>query len=229
MFAISHTSVENYLMEILPLLHKLLSPTINIPPYEIRKKTNFSLEDGYTYSMIVDGMEHEVYSCSTRLVRDTVYSGKKSFPSFTQLIGVNQEGCIWFISGSYPGSNIDINLSQYYENRICDVLEKDEMIAADQGFRGLEDLKIFTHIAKAKTTAEKEFNKHFKHYRSVVENSIAQIRMWKICSYRFYTKLEPNLSKALLEHTFIVEIVAGLVNRFVMPIRDKKINTLSEF
>ena len=65
---------------------------------------------------------------------------------------------------------------------------------------------------------EEKFNRNFKHYRCVVENSIAQIRKWKICSHKFYSKVL-DLTKALKEHHFIVEIVAGLVNKYSMPLR----------
>lgn len=81
-------------------------------------------------------------------------------------------------------------------------LKNDENIDADQGFRGLERLKIFTHISNPQKKEQIEFNKHFKYFRSVVEDSISHVRMWKICSTRFYSKIK-DLKEALGQHDLL--------------------------
>jgi len=217
-FGVSISSVKRYIDNILPLLHDVLSPLVFIPDYNERKKYHYTLNDGYTYAMIIDGMEHCIYSCSDDLIRHSTFSAKKSSHTFTQLIGVNKEGQIWYISKSYPGSVSDFNLSEFPENQIYKKLTPQEKIAGDQGFRGLEDVSIYTHISSPKDKDERRFNSEFKHYRSVVENSISQIRKWKICSHKFSSKIK-NLEEAMAQHTFLLQIIAGLVNLFVMPIR----------
>ena len=193
--------------------------SIQIPKsIEERKKYWFDLDDGFTYALIIDGMEHQIFSCSQKGIGSSTFSGKKGYNTFTMLIAVNKEGTIWFISNSYPGSDNDINLSNFKENHLCDYLTSEEKIAADQGFRNLENLSIYTHIQKPKNSREKEFNSQFKHYRCTVENAIGQLRKWKICCYRFYSKIF-ELNKALKEHHFLMEILAGLLNKFVMPLR----------
>ena len=104
------------------------------------------------------------------------------------------------------------------ENHIFKKLHKNEKIAGDLGFKGLESLSIYTHITGKKTSSQKRFNREFKHYWSVLENSISHLRKWKICSNRFDMKVK-QLPKALEKHDFIIQIVAGLVNKFVMPLR----------
>jgi hypothetical protein len=168
--------------------------------------------------MIIDGMEHAIYQSSDTLLKGTTFSGKKGYHTFTKLVGVNKEGKIWFLSKSFPGGISDSNLSQFEENQIYKQLEKEEKIAADLGFQGLEHLSILTNLSGKKTAEQKRFNRVFKHYRSVVENSITQIRNWKICSNKFDGKIK-HLRQAREKHDFITRIVAKLVNKFVMPIR----------
>lgn len=163
-------------------------------------------------------MEHEINSCSDQYIQKSTYSGKKKYNTFTKLIAVTKEGFIWFISKSFPGSLNDINLCNFPSNKIYKSLSKDEKIAGDEGFKGLEQFSIYTQL-DAQTPLEEKFNRNFKHYRCVVENSISHIRKWKICYHKFYSKVM-DLNKALEEHHFIVEIVAGLVNKFSMPIRN---------
>lgn len=163
-------------------------------------------------------MEQEINSCANNEIRNATFSGKKSYPTFTKLIGVSKEGTIWFISRSCSGSNNDINLANFAENNLKSLLSAEEKIAADQGFKGLDQLSTLTHIQHPNSREEEIFNREFKRYRVVVEISINQIRKWKICYHKFHSKLL-NLEYALQEHHFIVEIVAGLVNKFVMPIR----------
>lgn len=86
----------------------------------------------------------------------------------------------------------------------------------------MKDLKVWNNFQftqlDAQIPLEEKFNRKLKHYRCVVENSISHIRKWKICYHKFYSKVM-DLNKVLEEHHFIVEIVAGLVNKFSMPIR----------
>ena len=51
-----------------------------------------------------------------------------------------------------------------------------------------------------------------------MENSIAEIKKWKICEGKYFTKMT-NLQNAKEDHHQIWSICAGLVNLFVMPIR----------
>lgn len=163
-------------------------------------------------------MEHEINCSSDEYIKKVTFSGKKKYHTFTKLIAVTKEGYIWFVSKSFPGSNNDINLCNFPSNKIFKSLSEDEKIAGDDGFKGLEHFSIYTQI-DAQTNEEEKFDKNFKHYRIVVENSIAQLRKWKIASHKFYSKMS-DLSKALEEHHFIIEIVAGLVNKYIMPIRN---------
>jgi hypothetical protein len=74
-------------------------------------------------------MEHRVYQCTDKLLKDSTYSAKKCYHTFTQLIGVNKEGRIWFTSKSYPGSVSDTNLANFNENHIFRKLEANEKSA----------------------------------------------------------------------------------------------------
>jgi hypothetical protein len=176
-----------------------------------------TLKNGMNFSIIIDGMEQKIYSCSDKQISKASYSGKKSAHTFTKLIGVSREGNILFLSPSYIGSLSDSNLVNFPENWIYKYLEIHENIMGDLGFRGLEYLKIYT--MKSEVFKGYDIEHDFKHFRVIVENVIGHIRKWKICKQEFQSKLK-TLDKAREYHHFIFEIVAGLVNLFVCPLRN---------
>jgi len=64
-------------------------------------------------------------------------------------VRVNQEGYSWFLSSSIPGSTTDSNLAEMADNHIKkNFLYPHQHIAADQGFRKLQDYDICIHIQK---------------------------------------------------------------------------------
>ena len=100
-------------------------------------------------------MEHEISTCSDEFIEKATFSGKKRYHTFTKLIAVTKEGYIWFISKSFPGANNDINLCNFPSNQIFKCLSKNEKIAADEGFKGLEQFSIYTQL-DAETDEEKK-------------------------------------------------------------------------
>jgi hypothetical protein len=111
------------------------------------------------------------------------------------------------------------------ENKIYSILEQNEWIAADLGYRGLQH--DFPRVAfpypdncEIVTLNEKQlkFNSEFKRIRTVVENVIQYIKKWKVCKYVFRSSAG-DIAKAQEEHHRIWVVAAGLVNMFVMPCR----------
>lgn len=176
------------------------------------------MKDGYNYVLIIDGMEYEIHCSSNSGLKETTYSGKKGYYTFTQLIGVNREGKIWWLSKTSPGSCTDSNLCEFYLSPIVEALTDDEKIMADQGFRGLQNMKIYTQLPKPSNDKERKFNLDFKHFRSTVENVISQIRKWKFASQRYEGKLT-NFDEAKEKHHQIMEVICGILNMFVLPLR----------
>ena len=65
-------------------------------------------------------------------------------------------------------------------------LTKEEWIIADCGFNG----QIKQHILSFNYFKNTEDEKVFLKYRSVVENAIAKIKKWQICSLKFQKNLK---------------------------------------
>lgn len=213
-FQVSIQTARDYFNETLHYLHFLYKDSLTVPSLKERYKSWFKIDDEL-YTIIIDGMEQRITSSSNKDVSYSSFSGKKKFHSFTKLIGVNRFGNIWFLSGSYLGALNDLNLVSFPENFIFRKLLKKEKIMGDNGFKGMTHLQIYTE------PKEKELSSLFKHYRSVVENVIAHLRMFKICSHTFecYDKF---LVEDLKKHEKIFVVVCGLMNSFKLPIRYQK-------
>lgn len=209
-------TVRNYLEDTFNLIHQVTAITINIPDLEERINHFIVMKNGFIFSLIIDGMEQKVISCSNKSIRNASFSGKKKFHTFTKLIGVSREGFVWFLSPSYLGSLNDINLCSFPENFIFRKLHPQEKIMGDLGFKGLEKLQIYTMESN---NYPENYEHDFMHFRSLVENVIGQIRKWKICKHDFQSKMV-DLEKASNYHHFVFEIICGLTNLFVCPLRD---------
>jgi hypothetical protein len=96
-------------------------------------------------------------------------------------------------------------------------------MAIDLGFKGMQ--KDFKHTAfPFSDNAEKnydlldkeiEFNKKFKSIRTIIENIIAHVKMWKICKYTYRSYPGNDLLGIQEEHHKLWVIASDLVNEFV--------------
>lgn len=142
------------------------------------------------------------------------------------MIACAPTGFIYYISPSYNGSMNDKSIIDLEENQFYWILSGCEWIAADLGYKGLNN--AFANVTlpfpdnKDKgyklLEEEKEFNKKFKCIRTVVENAIAHIKMWKVCKYTFRAHTN-KLEEAQEEHHKYWTVATGLVNEFVMPLK----------
>lgn len=90
---------------------------------------------------------------------------------------------------------------------------------ADRGFKGLEHLQIYAML-DGNSKEIIEFNKQFMHYRSVVENVIAQLKKYKILKEELQLKVS-DFEETKTKHHKISVVVSGILNRFVLPLRTK--------
>ena len=119
----------------------------------------------------------------------------------------------------------DCSLISLEENKVYTSLTRKEWVSVDLGFRGMQN--IFKHTAfpfpdniekVTLTDQQKQFNSEFKTIRTVVENVIQYLKKWKICKH-VYRSFNSDISLAQEEHHKVWVVVAGLVNKFVMPCR----------
>jgi hypothetical protein len=156
--------------------------------------------------IVVDGSEQKVQCPKSKLYEQLVYSGKKRQHSFTLLLACSPQGRIYFISKSYPGSYNDVMLFNFPENYFWHELDREEFIAADKGFIGLDHMhSCLTPIKKMNgqplTDAEETFNHEFASHWCIVENVFSRIKQWKCCTTMF--KCDERDLQASLVNSYI--------------------------
>lgn len=186
---------------------------------------------------VVDGAEQAVLRPINKVIDKLIYSGihsvyctynigKKAKHTFSKMIVCAPTGYIYYVSPSYNGAMNDKSIIDLPENQFYRKLSCCEWIAADLGYKGLQN--DYTNVAlpfpdnneKGYTLLdnEKHFNKQFKSIRTVVENVISHIKMWRICKNTFQVHTN-DLEKAQQVHHKTWVIAAGMVNQFVMPLK----------
>lgn len=181
---------------------------------------------GWDLVVVIDGCEQRVKIPSDKLNERSLYSGKKRTHTFTVMLACAPDGTIYFLSCSYNGSKNDMNIYEMSENQIHRGMMSDEAIVADKGYVGVAQYhpKIVLPILgeeKSLTNEEIAYNNEQKKHRIVVENVFAHIKKYNICSHVFRSPVS-NVEISRKKHNEIWVICAGMVNEFVMPIRNNK-------
>jgi hypothetical protein len=119
------------------------------------------------------------------------YSGKKK--AFTRKFGliVNEHGQIRGATHSYPGHTHDLTLMR--QSGVLSLLPKEATLVFDKAFEGIDrDLPEYsvavphkTHYKHPIEEAEKWANRDISTQRIVVENSICELKHFKVLAERF--------------------------------------------
>jgi hypothetical protein len=212
-FGVSVSSISRYVGNAVEWLYETMVDLIYIPRSNERYLTNRQYR-GKSIAMIVDGVEQPMYAPRNRQLSKVTFSSKKKMHTLTKLIGIAPNGKIWYLSPSYYGSISDSNLASMPENRISDNLESNEYIMADLGFKGLNVYGIITH----QETKSQIYQRRFKSMRVTVENSIREVKRWKICKLIFKARIGKMRSIEFLHyHHKIWMVCSGLANMFQLP------------
>ena len=214
-FGVSKSTISRNVESILSELEHITVSWLKFADYGERMKNSVTFR-GAKLVLIVDGTEQQVSIPSKKLLEQACFSGKKKKHTFTRLLGVSPRGHIYYVGEAETGSNNDLN--SYHKSEIHNRLTKKEWIGADKGFRGCQNyhkfvLPYFESPLVKLTSKQQEFNNSFARIRTVVENSIAQVKKWKICRNCFRCKFA-DLDKALLQSTRVWKVCAALVNKF---------------
>lgn len=201
LFDVSPKTVTNVVNDVTEALFKWAKSKVFMPSYSVREE-EARFFDSKLIVVVLDGTEQRVQVASIKEIEQASYSGKKQQHSFTLLLACSPRGRIYFVSSSYLGSMNDMSLCHLSENAFWSALHKDEYIAADKGFIGLN--KKHPTITPHKQTnneplsVEKEtYNHEFAAYRCIVENVFAAIKKWRCCSEVFKWK-QSDLRGALV-------------------------------
>lgn len=187
------------------------------PPRGQGKNVVQALADYPDLFALVDATEQAIQRSSDDQTQRQHYSGKKKrHTRKTQLI-VNEHGEMRHLSVSTPGSLHD--LKHFRCSGAGEQIPKDATIGGDAGYDGLgNDLPEHSVITSFKarrnhplTEEQKLLNQEFSRLRIIVENTICQLKHFKVLAHQF------RHSVALYDDAFraVVAIVNPRIKRRV--------------
>lgn len=140
---------------------------------------------------IVDATEQPVRRSSVEAVQREHYSGKKKCHTRKTQIIVNEHGIIRDVSRSTPGHVHD--LEHFRQSGAAERIPRQVGVGGDAGYQGLQDELPQHSVAtphKARrghplTQAEKDINREFSRTRIIVENTICELKHFKVLAERF--------------------------------------------
>lgn len=216
-FELDKSNVCRNLKPVVAVLREQIGDEITWPDKQRRqRKMAQFMEDFPEVAAIVDATEQPTQRPQAPDVQAQYYSGKKKRHTLKTQIVVGPDGEIMDISQTAPGSRHD---KKHYEaSGVEQNLDEDEAMMGDSGFQGIQH----THRAvlpdkKSKggelNPEQKARNKAISHLRIVVENTIAQLKTFRVL-YQVYRH-----ARAAYNDTF--RIVGALVNRRIQrqPLR----------
>lgn len=209
LFDLDKSNIGRNLQVILSVLQQELGDEIQWPDKNQRKrKLDKFMQDFPDVVAIVDATEQPTQRPKDNETQKRYYSGKKKRHTLKTQIVVAPDGELMAVSQTVPGSQHDKSL--YDESGVSGKLDDDEAMMGDSGFQGIQQghRAVLPH-KKPKggelTQEQKSYNRRISQVRVVVENTIAQIKIFRVTAeiYRHARK----------DHNDIFQIVTALVNR----------------
>lgn len=193
-FGVSGSTASRNTRHMLPILRRLGDETLGWPEPPQRgqgKNIAQALQAYPDLLAIVDATEQRVRRSSDAQLQRAHYSGKKKrHTRKTQLI-VNEQGQIRDVSASTPGRVHD--LEHFRQSGSAQRIPKQVGVAGDAGYQGLHD-ELPDHSVgtahKARrnhplTEDEKAINREFSSMRIIVENTICELKHFRVLSECF--------------------------------------------
>ena len=193
-FGVSGSTASRNTRHMLPILRRLGDETLGWPEPPQRgqgKNIAQALQAYPDLLAIVDATEQRVRRSSDAQIQRAHYSGKKKrHTRKTQLI-VNEQGQIRDVSASTPGRVHD--LEHFRQSGSAHRIPKQVGVAGDAGYQGLHD-ELPDHSVgtahKARrnhplTEDEKAINREFSSMRIIVENTICELKHFRVLSECF--------------------------------------------
>jgi len=221
-FNISKSTFDRWRWIIVNGLYNYYIERLQLPNFNSRKEMAVPFYR-YQISMIIDGVEQEIEMKVNKKIAKLARSGKKAKYTVTKLIGVSPLGKLMIFSRSYRGALNDMNLChQLFTKSFISSFTKEESIAADKGFIGLEEVwsnvNIVTPFKKKNGNIhemKKVWNNRLKTIRTVVENYFSQLKDFKILRYKF--RANGTIEEVVEKHHYIWTVCAGILDQFVFP------------
>jgi hypothetical protein len=208
-FDLDKSNICRNLKSVLAVLREQLGDEVTWPDQTRRKqKMDQFMQEFPEVAAIVDATEQPTQRPKDPETQKGYYSGKKRRHTLKTQVVVGPDGEIMDYSETVPGAKHDKKL--YDESKVSGRLDEDEAMMGDSGFQGIQK----DHLAvlpdkKPKggglTDEQKARNRRLSHYRIVVENTICQLKTFRVLAHVYRHARE--------SHSDIFAIVATLVNR----------------
>jgi hypothetical protein len=208
-FDLDKSNICRNLKGVLTVLREQLGDEVKWPDQARRKqKMDQFMQEFPEVAAIVDATEQPTQRPKNPEAQKNHYSGKKRRHTLKTQIVVGPDGEIMDHSATVPGAKHDKKL--YDESGMSDRLNDDEAMMGDSGFQGIQQ----DHLAvlpdkKPKggelTDTQKARNRRISHYRIVVENTICQLKTFRVLAHVYRHARE--------SHSDVFAVVAALVNR----------------
>lgn len=208
-FDLNKSNICRNLKGVLAVLSEQLGDEINWPEKGQRKrKMEQFMQEFPETAAIVDATEQPTQRPQDPEEQKRYYSGKKKRHTLKSQVVVGPDGELMDHSGTVPGSKHDKTL--YDESEVRDKLDDDEAMMGDKGYQGIQkNGRAILPDKKTKgqklTDEQNARNKRLSHYRIVVENTICQLKTFRVLAHVYRHSRE--------SHGEIFAIVAVLVNR----------------
>ena len=199
LFGVDGTTVSRNVRNLLPALEVLGEATLGWATPPRRGQTKNLVQTCAEHPdlfAIVDATEQPVQRASESQQQREHYSGKKKRHTCKTQIIVNEHGEIRDVSKSPPGRVHD--LEHFRQSGAADRIPPSSGVAGDAGYQGLQDelpdhSVATSHKAKRNhplTQAEKDINREFSRMRIVIENTICELKHFKVLAHRFRHHLD---------------------------------------
>jgi hypothetical protein len=208
-FDLNKSNICRNLKGVLTVLRERLGDEVAWPDQERRKqKMDRFMQEFPEVAAIVDATEQPTQRPKDAEAQQDHYSGKKRRHTLKTQVVVGPDGEIMGHSATVPGAKHDKKL--YDESGVNERLNDDEAVMGDSGFQGIQkDHRAVLPDKKPKggalTDAQKARNRRLSHYRVVVENTICQLKTFRVLAHVY--------RHARTSHSNVFAIVAVLVNR----------------
>jgi len=226
-YELDKTNIEDNLKDVLTTLDEMTSFDYDRPKGKKAKLNSASaVMDAFPdVRLVIDAKEQRIQRPKNTKDKDgniqdqqrPYYSGKKKSHTLKNQFAVAPDGFIEHVSDSVPGgANHDLMLLR--QTDLLAHLSDDEAAMLDKGYDGIQndypDKRIYqpskARRNKPLTEEQKAYNRFLSKYRIVVEHTLAQVNRFEVLR-QVYRHAREN-------HTQIVRIVSGLVNRRIQSV-----------
>lgn len=198
-FGVDKSTTSRNTKRVLTVLRRLGDATLGWPEPPKRgegKNVEQVLRDYPELLAIVDATEQPVQRPSDKEEQKAHYSGKKKRHTRKTQIMTNEKGEIRNVSDSVPGSTHDLEL--FRQSEAAEDIPEEVTTGGDSGYQGLHkelpDHNVFVpHKASRNhplTEDEKLANRELSSIRIVVENTLAELKHFKVLADRFRHDLD---------------------------------------